>query len=467
MHRLGNMWRSVTVSALMLGFLGGCDFIQPVETNPNSIPTATMDQILTSVQVNAFSFSEGQLGRLASMWTQQMAGTDRQFVSLDSWQFTEEEGDDYYNGMYTGGGLVDIRRGITLADEAATKRAQTLAGILKLHEAYLIGMGASIWGDIVYREAVDPEKFPQPKLDSQLQVYADVQALLDDAIADLTAGGNQNIGADVVFGGNAARWIAIANSLKARFYLHTGELAKAITAAGAGIKANAGDWMTVHSTSSAEDNHWWEFIVEQRSGYISAGQFMVDLLKNNNDPRLAIYFSKDSDGGYSGSPPAQSGGGWSELGAAFGAQSARHAIISCAETYFIAAEANARLGNAAAAQTALDAGTACQEARWNVQVPTYSANLLTEIMTQKYIANFLNIETWMDYRRTCQPNVRSTETPTGGRGTRAYPSRLYYADNETQNNVNIPTASTPGNTLSKAEMENLSGFWKNTSTCLP
>ncbi len=96
-------------------------------------------------------------------------------------------------------------------------------------------------------------------------------------------------------------------------------------------------------------------------------------------------------------------------------------------------------------------------------MPTYSADLETEIMTQKYIANFLNIETWMDYRRTCLPAVRSTETPATGRvtstGPKDYPARLYYADDETQNNENIPTAGTSGNTLTVADMENLDGFW--------
>ena len=468
MKTIRKRWHALGV-ALTIGIVGGCDFIDPIDVDPNAIPTATVDQILTGVQVNSFSFAEGQLGRLAAMWTQQMAGTDRQFTILDSWVFTEEEGDDYYNNLYTGGGLIDIREGVAQAQETGTARAQTIAGILKLHEAYLFGMGTSVWGDMVYREAVNPEEFPQPTLDPQSQVYADVQALLDEAIADLNAGGTHSIAADIVFGGNHEKWVTIANSLKARFYLHTGDLASAITAGQAGISAPADNWMTVHSSSSSEDNHWWEFMVEQRSGYISAGQFLVDLLQNNDDPRLSIYYSEDSGGGYSGSPPALSGAGFSELADAYGAPGASHAIISCAETQFIIAEAQLRGGDAGAAQAALDAGTACQEARWGITVPTYyPADLEREIMTQKYIANFLNLETWMDYRRTCLPDVRSTEPASGGgRAGNQYPARIYYADDETQNNVNIPTAGAPGNTLRKADMETLSGFWSAENACLP
>lgn len=468
MNGIDNRWRALG-AALVIGLLGGCDFVEPIDVDPNAIPTATVDQILTGAEANVYSFAEGHLSRMAAMWTQQMAGTDRQFVTVDSWVFTEEEGDDYYNAMYAGGGLIDIRDGIAMAEELGTSRGRTIAGILKLHEAYLLGMGASIWGDLVYREAVNPAEFPQPTLDPQAQVYADVQALLDAAVADLNAGGTQTISADVTFGGDADAWVTVANSLKARFYLHTGELASAITAAQAGISDPDENWMTIHTTSSAEDNHWWEFIVEQRSGYISAGKYLVDLLQGNGDPRLQLYYSHDPDGGYSGSPPAlQGAGSWSELAGPYGAQNASHPIISCAETQFIIAEAEYRLGNTPAALVALNAGIGCQEARWGITVPTYHPlDLENEIMTQKYIANFLNIETWMDYRRTCLPAVRSTETASGGRAGQQYPARIFYADDETQNNQNIPTANAPGNTLRKADMGNLSGFWSSENTCLP
>jgi hypothetical protein len=453
---------------LLLGLLGGCDFVDPIETDPNAIPSATLDQLLTGVEVNAFSFSEGHLARIASMWTQQMAGTDRQFTILDSWVFTEEEGDDYYNTIYTGGGLIDIRDGIAQAAELGTNRAQTIAGILKVHEAYFMGMGASIFGDMVYSQAVDPATYPQPELDDQLDVYAAVQGKLDEAIADLNAGGSSAIGADLVFGGDHTKWVKVANSLKARFYLHTGELSAAASAAQSGIATPGDAWMTEHTESSAEDNHWWEFIVEQRSGYISAGKFLVDLLANNDDPRLTIYYSQDPSGGYSGSPPAISGAGtWSELASAYGSKSSSSAVISCAETQLIRAEALFRSGSEGPAAAALADGIACQESRWGIEVPTYYADDLDmEIMTQKYIADFLSIENWMDYRRVCMPAVRSTETAAGGRVGRQYPSRLFYSDDETQNNTSIPGANTPGNTLRKADMANLSGFWSTYNSCI-
>ena len=83
-----------------------------------------------------------------------------------------------------------------------------------------------MWGDVPYSQASDPSHFPTPQLDPQQQVYAAIQARLDTAIIDLQATGPTNFGAganDLVYGGDAASWLALAHTLKARYYVHGGE----------------------------------------------------------------------------------------------------------------------------------------------------------------------------------------------------------------------------------------------------
>ena len=53
-------------------------------------------------------------GPSASLWTQQMKGTDRQFVSIDDYTITEEDANDEFATVYTGGGLIDLRTAIAL-----------------------------------------------------------------------------------------------------------------------------------------------------------------------------------------------------------------------------------------------------------------------------------------------------------------------------------------------------------------
>src|SRR2546426_9637329 len=72
---------------------------------------------------------------------------------------------------------------------------------------------------------------------------------------------------DLVYGGNKANWIAAANTLKARYYLHTIEAAankavvygNAITAATSGIASTAGDLKTFHTLATSERNIWYQF----------------------------------------------------------------------------------------------------------------------------------------------------------------------------------------------------------------
>jgi hypothetical protein len=424
----------VLATLLTTVFLGACEFISPTETNPNAVPTASLDQLFTGIQVNSFLLAETQWSRIPALWTQQMAGTDRQMAIIDSYIIDEESADDEFNAIYTGGGLVDLREGIALAEEAGRL---AYAGILRIHEAYMFGMAASIYGDIPYSEAANPE-FDEPSLDDQALVYSAVQSLLDQAISDLGAGQGVGPGAvDMNFAGNAARWIAVAHTLKARFHLHWAEVngntayQAALSQAQQGITSPDGNWNAIHSTSATENNLWYQFM-RDRSGYISAGDYLVPMMVTDSDPRLPFYFSEASGGGYA----ARS----SELGLAYGAPDFDFPIVTCSENAFIMAEAHFELGNEGAARTAAMAGLACQEALWNVDLSPRAADLdaasgtalREEIMGQKYVALFLNGEVWNDYRRTCLPAI--TERPGG------MPARLYYGQQERQSNENIPEA---------------------------
>jgi hypothetical protein len=443
-------------AVLLAGALVGCEFIQPIESDPNAVPEASVDQLFVAIQVNTMLFEEGQTSRLAAMWTQQMAGTDRQFQILDQYVISEEEGDPYFN-FYTGGGLVDLRRAIGLAEDA---NRRVYAGILKVYEAYSLGMLASVFGDVAYSEAVNAD-IATPKLDGQAAVYAAAQALLDEAIADLQSGTGASPGAvDFAFGGNAARWTAVARTIKARFFLHWAEgtaanYANAITQANQGITTAAGDWRATHSNAATENNLWFQFN-RDRSGYISAGEYLVDALQSRGDPRLALYYTTGSGafaGQYVGSPPGtrnRAGGGAdpgqdaSQLNPdGAGAPDYRQPFVTCAENYFILAEAQFRTGLAdATVRSSLDNALACEATRKAVSTAAAQAAndaltgaaLFDEILLQKYMSLFLNIEVWNDYKRTCRPAITRHLN-------QQLPGRLLYPDEESTTNPNIPAAT--------------------------
>lgn len=462
-----NKWiRCAVAAGLLSGWTAACDFIDPTSSNPNSVPEAALDQLFVASQVNAWFFNEGDLSRLVSVWMRHMAGTDRQFadvelyIGLDETTATDEFYRPYGSGnTRNGGGLVDLRRAQGLAEDDGRL---VYKGILQVHEAFLIGMAASIWGDIPYSQAANPE-FTEPILDEQADVYAAVQLLLDDAIDNLQSGTGAGPGQnDFVFGGDAAAWTAVAYTLKARLYLHWVEVdgntryTDALNAAQLGIQTAAGNWTSVHSTSVPESNLWFQFQID-RSGYISSNSYLVELLDVDldrafnsavDDDRLPIYYTPGIGavaGQYIGSPtgtpigdPGKEASNINVPGTAdYGLP-----ILTCWENHLIVAEAETAVGTDANARAALQAALDCQEDYWGglgytidlgtVDPLLTGQALFDEIMTQKYIAMFLNIELWNDHKRTCTPAISPPP------GETEVVARLFYPLKERETNSNVP-----------------------------
>ena len=439
-------WKAGAGAGFLIVALAGCDIIDPIESNPNAVPNASIDQLFVGVQVNWIVSETAQESRLVAVWMNQMDGTDRQFDSFAQYVIDEGTGSGSFSNLYTGGGLIDLR----LAQGQARDDGRTLyLGILEVYEAYMIGMGAAVYGDIPYSEAVNPD-ISEPNLDAQRAVYDAVIVLLDQAIADLTTGaGAGPASADFAFGGDAAAWIDVAQTAKARFQMHWGEVDGAtaynnvLTTLGAanGIRTSSGDWKTTQSTTTQESNLWSQFM-DDRSAYISAGATLVNLMNARADERLPIYYALDGNGVYSGSavgnPVGDPGASASVLSlTGYGARDFQLPAVTAAETYFLIAEAEFMTGDATAALAALDMAVAMDATRNGVTLAVPSATLvagtmtLADIMTEKYMSQFVNRDAWNDYKRTCV-------LPATTFNNLDIPGRLFYSASERETNSNIP-----------------------------
>lgn len=429
--------RALTAVGL-LAAAGACsNFLSgdKLDSDPNRATSAEAAQLFVGTQSSAYYILTGHATRVLAMWVQHMAGTDRQYIGYDQYSVTEGLFGEF-TSVYTGGGLVDHR---TIQEAAATSGNKTLSGIDKVWEGLIVSFAADNYGDVPYSEAVSSEH-PTPKLDPQLTVYASLQTMLDGAIADLQA--NQGIvgSLDLSFGGNNAAWIKVAHSLKARLYMHTAEVtpgayALALAQAQQGISSPAGDLKTYHSTSSGEENIWWQFIARDRDSYIRPGKFLVDLMVARNDPRLPDYFAKNGTGTYGGAAPGQgldpqvhSNISPVRLRADF-----HQPVVTWAETQGIIGEAAYKTGNIALAQSALDAMRA-DAGLGPIGSSLSGTALLKAILEEKYIALFQNPEAMQDYKRTCYPNL----TPASTASSAGIPARFTYPVSERTANPNIP-----------------------------
>src|SRR5688572_2848934 len=416
------------------GLSSGCSdsyFEGPrLDENPNKPSRAAADQQFVGFQAFTFSSLTGDVNRLISLWMQQMAGTGRQWAGFDQYEVTEN--DFTMDDFYSQGGLVDIR-GV----QSKVEEDKLYLGIAQTWEALSMDLTSDIWGDIPYSEAIGDAL--TPVLDKQVDVHNALLALVDQGITNMNAGGDGPRAVDLVYAGDKTKWLQAAHTLKARMYMHLGETAassyaNALTETSSGISSSANDFTTHHSGSTGEANHWYQFRI-QRGTDISAGKFLVDLMKQRNDPRLTTYFSPGPNAGgqiIGASPGQEFDGQQAWLSGTRGAPEFRQPVLTFAENQLIRAEAQFRTGGQPAALATLNAYRA------SVGLPARSglsgAALLTAILEEKYVALFQNTEVWNDYRRTCYPNL----APASGN---FIPARLVYGTDERRANPNIPSPS--------------------------
>jgi hypothetical protein len=214
-------------------------------------------------------------------------------------------------------------------------------------------------------------------------------------------------------------------------------------------------------------------------GDISPGAALVEILKRRiaagieDDARLKYYFSSATGGttpaDYYGFRPGGTTGlvvapGVDPGDGAAGAYSGfsfidgiaspgdfRHPVITWAETQLIGAEAAFHEGGAAAAQPYLDAVRANRVYGETGGAPVTFPALgpvpatLQNIMEEKYVTLFLNMEVWNDYKRTCLPAL--APAPLAGTnvpGPSPIPGRLPYGITEINANPHTPSVSPTG-----------------------
>ena len=441
----------ITLSLLILAACSK-DFIEGPEVmeDPNRATDVSADQIFNAIQAKAFFLLEGNLNRVPNIWMQTLGGTDRQMGDLAEYNYTDNETGDEMDDLYTDGGLVDIRELQRKAEDAGNR---VYAGIAKCYEALMFGTAASLFGDLPYSEAVSDVE--TPKLDSQQSIYNALQALLDEAIADLQSGTRGELLAnspqnDVNFDGDAAKWIAVAYTLKARLYMHWAEVDaanynNAMAAAQNGIASNMDNLQSIHTTELNEEWGYYTFN-NQRDSYIRGGLHLIELLKEREDPRLALYFDPDANGEFVGAAPGERNPDASNLSKAeFLNPAHSQDLVSWEENQLILAECACVNGDEATAIELLNETRRGIESRWGFEDGSLGIAeglsgdaLLAEIINEKYIAQFLNIEIYNDWKRTNFPVL----VPYGGGDPLIkIPRRLYYSPDERNANPNIPTTS--------------------------
>jgi len=204
----------------------------------------------------------------------------------------------YFNGSWYGvySGLVpDID---AMIEKGTTAESWIHVGAGKILKAYAIQMLVDKHGDIPFSEAWQGTANLSPKVDDAASIYAAVEAMYDEAIADL---GKTAIGApavDIFYGSDKAKWITLANTLKFRLALNKGDAAGVAAALSAGvIDDKSEDWVFQYGANrqNPDSRHpWYGGAYEANAGPYESNYFMWEMMEEKGfpDPRLRYYYKR-------------------------------------------------------------------------------------------------------------------------------------------------------------------------------
>ena len=176
---------------------------------------------------------------------------------------------------------------------------QTDYQIARIMFAYGMHRMTDLYGDIPYSQAVQPNLYSYPVYDTQQSIYQDLLNELNEAQSALNGASAATMGnADNFYQGDAAKWRKFANSLMLRIAMRMSKVDPTTaqqwvqTAVSNGLfESNDDNCMLMHAggvTSNDSSEPYAKIFAHEDRGNFFLNTFFVDMLKNTNDPRLAL-----------------------------------------------------------------------------------------------------------------------------------------------------------------------------------
>lgn len=360
-----------------------------------------------------------------------------------------------------------------------------LQGAAKIMKAFTFQYLVDTYGNIPYTDALQGTTVIQPKYDPAQTIYEDLVKQIDAGLALLASSqGTLNPGAnDIVFAGDASKWLKFGNTLKLRLLLRQSEKAdraayiqtqlatiKASNYGFLGAGENAGVNPGYVNSANLQSPFYGVFGYGvngkpiEANNYYKGNGYGIAFYQSNKDPRLGAYYApvpgstNTYNGTLFGTLDTQPNSAVSGIGAGLlKSVSQPSVLIASHESLFMQAEAAQRgwitgdpkalyqaaisesfvnVGRTAAEATTYYSQTGLRNVNWEA-----SPNKIEAIITQKWASeNGVDpFEAWSDYRRLGLPaTIPISLDPTVT--TAQIPVRLFYpASEQSTNATNVAT----------------------------
>jgi len=330
-----------------------------------------------------------------------------------------------------------------IKEKAAENGAIHYGAVADILKAINLGIATDSWDNIPYSDATNGPDNNFPTFDTQQQIYTAIFDLLDNAILALQGPDDSGFtlgSEDLIYGGDFDKWLRAAYTIKARYQLHlvnkgTVSATDVLTTINSGFNSVDDDFDMYYDEKNINPNYSAEVLARNTGNpHNDIGKQLVSSMNGDYfpfqsgleiDPRLPVYATNDGaaewkgyvSGGAGLAPDGTNANTGFADGGFYTKIDAPLPVINYAEALFIKAEAAflanggtpTSTGSTVEAYTAYLDGIAASMERYGVDGSAYLAdpaiavgagNLrLEHIMKEKYIHNFLNPETFVDFRR--------------------------------------------------------------------
>lgn len=434
-----------TLAMVLVGLLVlSCNKLD-LNYNPVQPVTVPSNQRLPAIQANlAYSlYSQARFASYHSFYLTSRLGNSN--AQTDTWNYNNITRMGAWRWHYFDVGS-NIAGPAGMLVRAQEDGDNNYIGVGKIMLALSFLSATDVFGDMPFEQAYTGSF--NPVYDSQEKIYQNVERLLDEGANELKnvsdAARSMNAKSDLVYKGNYNKWISLADAVKARLKLRTAnfkdgynDLLLTVNKALGGFDDAVFTYPGT-STSNWEKNLWgesrpnpeWQF-ADVRNDLLNSlptdvlmKALTVDAATNTYDPRLFKLTTPGVNKKYLGAKMSEglrditlpSGTTYQDFANLYNgywtADSSAYPYMIKEELYFIKAEALFFLNDKQGALNAYKQGVETNLRRLRVeegQIVNFlgSAKLvqdaqdlqISDIMMQKWVALYLQAESWVDIRR--------------------------------------------------------------------
>ncbi len=293
----------LTIGVLLFSSTSCDERLANLNIDPDNSPTASDAQVLTSALGYMSYIQDVELNLYSMLFAQYYtAGIGVSLADQERYFEAPEDHNTYWTRSYSQA-LQDLK----FLSKSENKSYAAAGNVLT---AYMFQGLVDHFGSVPYSEALSGEisdgGILVPGFDDPAVIYADLVKRLDSAIETFETGSTSMGADDLMYGGDATKWLKFANSLKLRILMRTSETGanadaiKSLIASGSFIETEADLAKVDFSGTPGNQNPMWARMTWGVGDYYFASNGTINQLNRLEDPRIGSFYKRATLGSFTG-----------------------------------------------------------------------------------------------------------------------------------------------------------------------